>query len=58
VERITVKLPCGGVECWEGKEMGQCDEGDEGDEGILETDDGFMIAWFEEVEEGTLWRWI
>lgn len=38
--------------------MGQCDKGDEGDEGILETDDGFMIAWFEEVEEGTLWRWI
>jgi len=38
--------------------MGQCDEGDEGDEGILETEDGFMMAWLEEVEEGTLCRWI
>lgn len=38
--------------------MGQCEEGDEGDEGILETEGSFMIAWLEEVEEGALWYWI
>lgn len=32
--------------------MGQGEEGDEGDEGVLETVNGFMIAWLENVKNG------
>jgi hypothetical protein len=32
----------------------QGEQGDERDEGVLETVNGFMIPWFENVEKGTL----
>jgi hypothetical protein len=50
VEGVAVDLPCGGVERWEREEVSQGKEGYERDEGVLEAEDGFMIAWLEEIE--------
>jgi hypothetical protein len=50
VEGVAIDLPCGGVERWEREEVSQGKEGYEGDEGVLEAEDGFMIAWLEKIE--------
>ncbi len=55
MKRIAVKFPCGGVESWERKEVGEGDQCDKSDEGIFEAADSFMIAWFEKVEKRTVW---